>query len=276
MGSGAIVRLPFIYEVREPRETKERTGTMSKVLLVTGGGRGIGAAVCRLGAARGYDVAVNYQSNAERAQAVVADVEAHGRRAIALQADVRRADEVAALFDAAESALGPVTALVNSAGITGRASSLAEVDPRVMQDTMDINVMGPLLCSREAVRRMSTKRGGAGGAIVTISSGAATLGSPGEFIWYAASKGAVDTMTLGLSKEVAGEGIRVNAVSPGLTVTEMHALSTGEPGRIERMAPGIPLGRAAAPEEVAEAVLWLLSDAASYTTGAIVRVAGGR
>ncbi len=248
---------------------------MSKVALVTGGARGIGAAISKLAAARGYAVCVNYQSNATAAEAVVAEIAGQGGRAVALQADVSKANEVARLFEETETALGKVTALVNNAGITGTISRLDEAEIETLQRTLDINVMGVMLCSREAVLRMSHKHAGAGGAIVSISSGAATLGSPNEFVWYAASKGAVDSFTLGLSKEVTGEGIRVNAVSPGLTETELHA-SGGEPGRAARLAPVVPMGRAAAPEEVANAVLWLLSDEASYVSGAILRCAGGR
>ncbi|WP_282605042.1 SDR family oxidoreductase [Pelagibius sp. Alg239-R121] len=248
---------------------------MSKVAIVTGGARGIGAAISKLAAARGYAVCVNFQSNSGSAENVVAEIVAEGGRAIAIQADVSDADDVARLFDESEQALGKVTALVNNAGITGKISRLDEADVATLQRTMDINAMGVMLCSREAVLRMSRKHEGSGGAIVSISSGAATLGSPGEFVWYAASKGAVDSFTLGLSKEVTGEGIRVNAVSPGLTETELHA-SGGEPGRADRLAPVIPIGRAASPEEVANAAIWLLSDEASYISGAILRCAGGR
>lgn len=248
---------------------------MSKVAIVTGGARGIGAAISKLAAARGYAVCANYQSNAGAAEAVVAEITAKGGRAVAVQADVSKADEVSRLFAESATALGEVTALVNNAGITGKISRLDETDPQTMQQTIDINVMGVMLCSREAVMRMSRKHGGAGGGIVSISSGAATLGSPNEFVWYAASKGAVDSFTLGLSKEVTGEGIRVNAVSPGLTETELHA-SGGEPGRVARLESAVPMGRAAAPDEVAQAALWLLSDEASYVSGAILRCAGGR
>ena len=248
---------------------------MSNILLVTGGSRGIGAAACRLAARDGWDVAVGYGSDASAAKQVVAAVEAAGRRAVALQAEVSDEKAVIALFDRVEEALGPVTGLVNSAGITGRASPFIEASVEEMQRTLDINVMGSLLCCREAARRMGKGRGGAGGAIVNLSSGAATLGSPGEFIWYAASKGAIDSMTIGLSKELGPEGIRVNAVAPGLIETDIHA-SAGIPDRVERMAPTVPLGRSGSAEEAAEPVVWLLSEAASYINGTVIRVGGGR
>ncbi len=245
------------------------------VLVVTGGGRGIGAATARLGAGRGYAVCVNYRSNAKAAEAVVASIEAAGGRAIAVKADVAREDEAVRLFETVDEKLGPVTALVNNAGLAGLISRLDEAKSETIRQVIEVNVLGVIWCSREAVKRMSTKHGGKGGAIVNISSGAATLGSPSTYIWYAASKGAVDSFTLGLSREVAGEGIRVNAISPGMVATEIHAAS-GDAGRLERIGRAVPMGRPAEPEEVAKPVLWMLSDAASYTTGAILRVAGGR
>lgn len=245
------------------------------VMLVTGGGRGIGAATARLAAQRGYAVCVNYVSNGAAAEALVAEIAAAGGRAIAVQGDVCREADVERLFARTESDLGPITALVNNAGLTGRMSRLDEAETATLRQTIDVNVMGTLLCSRAAVRRMSTRHGGTGGAIVNISSAAASLGSPGEYVWYAGAKGAVDSFTIGLGREVAGEGIRVNAVAPGLTATEIHAAS-GDAGRLERIGKTVPLGRAASAEEVAEPILWLLSDAASYITGSILRVAGGR
>jgi NAD(P)-dependent dehydrogenase (short-subunit alcohol dehydrogenase family) len=246
-----------------------------QVLLITGASRGIGAATARLAAERGYDVAVNYTSNAKAAEAVVADCERAGARAVAIQADVAREMEVERLFSETERRLGPLRGLVNNAGIVGRASRLDGADVATIQSVIDINVLGAFLCARAAVRRLSTKHRGRGGAIVNVSSGAATLGSPNEFIWYAASKAAVDTLTIGLAREVAREGIRVNAVAPGLVDTDIHD-ATGVPDRLATMAPNIPLGRAGTPEEVAETILFLLSDASSYVTGAVLRVAGGR
>jgi NAD(P)-dependent dehydrogenase (short-subunit alcohol dehydrogenase family) len=246
-----------------------------KVLLITGASRGIGAATARLAAVRGYDIAVNYASNVEAAEAVVADAERVGARAIAIRADVAQEAEVERLFAETERRLGPLWGLVNNAGIVGPASRLDAADAATIKAVMDLNVVGAFLCARAAVQRLSTNRGGKGGVIVNISSGAATLGSPGDFVWYAASKAAVDTLTIGLAREVAREGIRVNAVAPGLVDTDIHD-STGIPNRIAAMSPNIPLGRAGTAEEIAETILFLLSDASSYVTGAVLRVAGGR
>jgi NAD(P)-dependent dehydrogenase (short-subunit alcohol dehydrogenase family) len=245
------------------------------ILVVTGGSRGIGAATCRLAGRRGYAVAVNYKRDAAAAAAVVADIEQAGGKAVAIQGDVAREADVERLFAEVDARLGRMTHLVNNAGIVGRAQRLDAVDAATLRSVFDLNILGAFLCARAAVRRMSTLHGGAGGAIVNLSSAAATLGSPGEFIWYAASKGAIDTLTIGLAKEVAREGIRVNAVAPGLILTEIHAAS-GEPGRVDRLTPMIPAGRAGTPDEVAQTILFLLSDQAAYVTGAVLRVSGGR
>jgi NAD(P)-dependent dehydrogenase (short-subunit alcohol dehydrogenase family) len=249
--------------------------TPSPVLLVTGGGRGIGAATARLGAQRGYAVAVNYVSAAAAAEALVAEIRAAGGQAEAIQADVGRPEEIPRLFDATERRLGRVTALVNSAGRTGLASRLEEASLDDIRGTIEVNVTGLILATREGIRRMSRRFGGPGGAIVNLSSAAATLGSTGEFVWYAASKAAVDIFTQGVAREVAEDGVRVNAVQPGLIDTDIHA-AAGKPDRVARLAPTVPIRRAGSAEETARPILWLLSDEASYVTGAILRVAGGR
>lgn len=246
------------------------------VLLVTGGSRGIGAAICIMAAQRGYDVAVNYQSNAEAADKVVAACKAAGAKAIALQGDMADDADIARVFAEAKAALGPLTHVVNNAGITGPASKLAEADPQVIRTCIDVNVTGAILVAREATRALLANGAAKDRAIVNISSIAAGLGSADEFVWYAASKGAIDSLTLGMAKELAPAGIRVNAVAPGMTETDIHAVSSGEPGRIARIAPTIPLKRAAQVDEIAEVVLFALSEAASYMVGSILRVGGGR
>jgi NAD(P)-dependent dehydrogenase (short-subunit alcohol dehydrogenase family) len=245
------------------------------VIMVTGGGRGIGAATARLAASRGYAVCVNYLHNRAAAQTVVNEIRAAGAKAIAVSGDVASEPDVLNLFLECDRQLGPLTALVNNAGIVARQSRVEAMDAARLQRMFATNVVGAFLCAREAIRRMSTKHGGQGGAIVNLSSGASRLGSPGEYVDYAASKGAIDTMTIGLAKELAQEGIRVNCVRPGFVNTEIHAAG-GEPNRIERLRDSIPMKRGGEPEEVARAVLWLLSDEASYSTGAILDVTGGR
>jgi NAD(P)-dependent dehydrogenase (short-subunit alcohol dehydrogenase family) len=246
-----------------------------KILLVTGGSRGIGAATARLAAQRGYAVCVNYLGNRAAAEAVVADIGRAGGKAIAVAADVSSEPDVIRMFETVDKSLGQLTALVNNAGTLEKQMRLEQMDAARLTRAFAVNVIGSFLCAREAVRRMSTKHGGSGGAIVNVSSGAARLGSPNEYVDYAACKGAIDTMTVGLAHEVAAEGIRVNAVRPGHIYTEFHALG-GEPGRVDRVKQSVPMKRGGQPEEVANAIVWLLSEEASFSTGTFIDVTGGR
>jgi NAD(P)-dependent dehydrogenase (short-subunit alcohol dehydrogenase family) len=246
-----------------------------RILLVTGGSRGIGAATARLAAGQGYAVAINYVSNREAADSVVREIEAAGGTASAVQADVSVEADVCRMFDEVDRRLGVLTALVNNAGILEQQMRVEQMTAARLNRIFAVNITGSFLCAREAVRRMSTARGGRGGAIVNVSSGAARLGSPGEYVDYAASKGATDTLTIGLSREVAEEGIRVNAVRPGFIYTEIHA-SGGEPARVDRVKAFVPMKRGGLPEEVARAIMWLLSDDASYSTGTFIDVTGGK
>jgi NAD(P)-dependent dehydrogenase (short-subunit alcohol dehydrogenase family) len=248
---------------------------VARVVLITGGSRGIGAATARLAAARGYSVCVNYRRNRRAAETVVRDVEAAGARAVAVAADVGIEADVLRLFEACDASLGRLDALVNNAGILETQMRVEAMDAGRIHRVFATNVVGAFLCAREAVRRMSSRHGGRGGAIVNVSSGAARLGSPAEYVDYAASKGALDTMTIGLAREVAEEGIRVNAVRAGFIYTDIHA-DGGEPNRVDRVKTLVPMKRGGQPDEVANAILWLLSDEASYTTGAFIDVAGGK
>ena len=248
---------------------------MSDIVLITGGSRGIGAATAQLAAGRGYAVCVNFRANEAAARAVVRNITTGGGRAIAVQADVGIEAEVVRLFETCDKQLGPLTALVNNAGILETQARVETMDAARLQRVFTANVTGAFICAREAVRRMSTQHGGKGGAIVNISSRAAVLGSPNEYVDYAASKAAIDTLTVGLAQEVAQEGIRVNAIRAGIIYTDIHA-SGGEPGRVDRLKATVPMRRGGTAEEVARAILWLLSDEASFTTGSFVDVSGGR
>lgn len=245
------------------------------VLLVTGASRGIGAATAVLAAQKGYAVCVNYLHNQEAAEAVVNEATKHGQNAIAVAADVSREREIEHLFDTVDRELGTLTALVNNAGILDLQMRVVSMSADRLNRIFATNITSCFLCAREAIKRMSTKHGGVGGAIVNVSSGASRLGSPGEYVDYAASKGAVDTLTIGLAKEVAEEGIRVNAVRPGFIYTDIHAAG-GEPGRVDRVKELVPMKRGGSPQEVAHAILWLLSDEASYTTGSFIDITGGK
>lgn len=241
------------------------------VLLIAGGSRGIGASTCRLAGQRGYDVAVNYKSNTKAAAGVVDAVKAAGGKAVAIQGDMVDEATILRVFDEAAKALGPITHFVHSAGIGGKNSKLEAATAQTLREVIEVNLYGGLLCAREAVRRMSTAHGGPGGSIVLLSSIASVTGGAGEYVFYAAAKGGIDALTNGLAREVVKEGIRVNAIRPGPTRTDIH-----EPGRLERITPLLPMGRPGEPHEIAEAILFLLSDAASYITGAVLNVSGGR
>jgi len=247
----------------------------NNVVIVTGGSRGIGAATALLAAQQGYAVAVNYATHPAEADAVVRDIRSAGGRAIAARADVASEDEVLAMFQTVDRELGRLTALVNNAGVVDTPSRVDEVSVQQLRRMFDINILGCFVCAREAVRRMSIRHGGAGGAIVNLSSAAVRLGSPGQYVHYAASKGAIDAFTLGLAKEVATEGIRVNAVRPGIIDTDIHA-SGGQPNRARDLAPQVPMQRPGTAAEVARAIVWLMGDGSSYTTGSIIDVTGGR
>ena len=241
------------------------------ILIVAGGSRGIGAAAAKLAGERGFDVAVNYLRDDKAAEAVVAAIKQSGRRAIAVKGDMGREEDIDRLFPTVARDLGAPTHLVYSCGITGSPSRLEAVATKTLREVFDVNAIGPLICMRKLIKHAAKSHGGPGGAVVLLSSAAATIGGAGEYVWYAASKGAIDSMTLGLARELAGEGIRVNAVAPGLIDTEIHV-----PGRLERLAPSTPIGRVGTAQEVAEAIVFLLSDAASYITASVLRVGGGR
>ena len=248
---------------------------MNQALFITGGGRGIGAATARLAAAQGFNLAINYTRDEAAAQTVAAYARGLGRRALVLRGDVAVEADVQAMFGAIDGEFGALHGLVNNAGVVDVASRVEAMSAARLTRMFAINVIGSMLCAREAVKRMSTARGGAGGVIVNLSSAAARIGAAGQYVDYAAAKGAIDTFTLGLAREVANEGIRVNAVRPGIIETEIHA-SGGQPGRAAQMASSVPMQRAGSAEEVAQAILWLLSPASSYTTGAVIDVTGGR
>jgi NAD(P)-dependent dehydrogenase (short-subunit alcohol dehydrogenase family) len=258
-------------------ESRDRTSgsNMNPVMLITGASRGIGAATAQLAGKNGYAVCVNYKSSREAAERIVKDIEESGGKALSVQADISHSTDVERLFHVCDLELGTLSVLVNNAGILEKQMRVEDMDAARIERVLSANVTGAFLCAREAVKRMSTRHGGKGGTIVNVSSMAAKRGGPNDYVDYAASKGAIDSMTIGLAKEVGSEGIRVNAVRPGVIYTDIHA-SGGEPGRVDRIGPSTPLGRGGNPEEVAEAILWLASDKASYTTGAFIDVSGGR
>ena len=250
-------------------------GTATRVMIVTGGSRGIGAATVRRAVRHGYAVCFSYGSRTDSAEALVAEVESTGGRAIAVRADMASEDGVLALFEACDKTFGAPDALVNNAGTTGPIRRVADIDPATLRQVFDLNVTGYFLAAREAIRRMSTSHGGRGGSIVNVSSRAAPLGGGGEWVHYAASKGATDTFTIGLSREVGADGIRVNAVRPGLIDTELHA-AAGAPDRLDRLVSGVPMGRAGSADEVADTIVWLAGPQASYVSGALIDVSGAR
>jgi NAD(P)-dependent dehydrogenase (short-subunit alcohol dehydrogenase family) len=270
-GAAATSREPSFT----PKALTMNATTSTRTVLVTGGGRGIGGATSWLAAQRGWAVAVNYTNGTAAAQGMVARIREAGGAALAVQADVADEAQVLAMFEAIDRELPPLGALVNNAGVVDLQTRVDAITLERLQRMFAVNVFGSFVCAREAVKRMSTAHGGAGGAIVNLSSAAARIGAPGQYVDYAAAKGAIDVFTIGLAKELAAEGIRVNAVRPGIIATEIHA-SGGTPDRAAQMAPLVPMQRAGSAEEVAEAILWLMSEASSYTTGAIIDVTGGR